>query len=157
MHTDLLRYISGPQPFSAWWAVLAALLAAVVVGWYAGVCIWTMPPSRLRTLRGVSVLHRRLLARRFARSIAAITDTYRSGAITAAQACARYSHTLRSFLHLATGQRAQYMHTADLAGGALAPAAPLIAALNDARFTPVARVDVERFGASVEEMIRAWT
>ena len=49
------------------------------------------------------------------------------------------------------------MHTADLAAGALAPAAPLIAALNDARFTPLARVDVERIAVSVEEVIRSWT
>ncbi|UMB71017.1 hypothetical protein [Mycobacterium paraterrae] len=157
MQTDLLRYISGPRPFSVWWTVVAAALIAVLAGWYVGVYVWTMPPARLRTLRGVSTLHRRLLARRFARSVAATTTTYRSGAITAVQACAGYSHTLRSFLNLATGQRAQYMHTADLAGGVLAPAAPLIAALNDARFTPLARVDVERFGASVEEMIRSWT
>lgn len=157
MQTDLLRYVSGPHPFAVWWTVAAALLIAAVVAWYVAVYVWTLPPARLRTLRGVSVLHRRLLARRFARSVEATTDTYRAGAITAVQACAGYSHTLRSFLNLATGQRAQYMHTADLAGGTLAPAAPLIAALNDARFTPLARVDVERFGTSVEEMIRSWT
>jgi hypothetical protein len=157
MPTDLLRYISGPTPYALWCTVIAALLIAMLIGWYIAVYVWTLPPSTLRNIRVISLLHRRLLARRFARTVAATTNTYRAGAITAAQACAGYSRTLRSFLHLATGQRVQYMHTPELSGGTLAPAAPLIAALDDARFTPVARVDVERFGASVEEMIRSWT
>jgi hypothetical protein len=156
MQTDLLRYISGPNPFALWWIVIGVLLIAVLVAWYVGVFVWTMPPARLRNLHGVALLHRRLLARRFARSVAGTTDSYRSGAITEVQACAGYSRILRSFLNVATGQRAQYMQTADLAAGTLAPAAPLIAALNDARFTSPARVDVERFGAVVEEMIRSW-
>ncbi|PBA69011.1 hypothetical protein [Mycobacterium avium] len=157
MPTDLLRYVSGPLPYAMWTTVLAVLLMAALAAWYVGVYVWTMPPARLRNIRGVALLHRRLVARRFARSVAATTNVYRSGAITAVQACAGYSRTLRSFLNVATGHRAQYMHTADLAGGPLAPAAPLIAALNDARFAPPTRVDVERFGASVEEMIRSWT
>ena len=157
MPTDLLRYISGPTPYAVWGIVVAVLLGAALIGWYVTVYVWTLPPATLRHMRWISVLHRRLLARRFARSIAATTHHYRAGGITAAQACAGYSRTLRSFLHLATGQRAQYMHTPDIASGALAPAAPLIGALNDARFTPMARVDVERFGASAEELIRSWT
>jgi hypothetical protein len=157
MQTDLLRYVSGPTPFSLCWLVIAALLMAALVGWYVAVYVWTMPPATLRKIRGVSMLHRRLLARRFVRTVAATTNTYRAGAITEVQACAGYSRTLRSFLNVATGQRAQYMHTADLAAGSLAPAAPLIAALNDARFTPLARVEVERIAVSVEELIRSWT
>jgi hypothetical protein len=156
MPTDLLRYVLGPAPYSLYWAVIAAVLIAALIGWYVAVYVWTLPPSTLRKIRLVSTLHRRLLARRFARTVAATTTDYRAGVLSAPQACAGYSYTLRSFLHAATGQRAQYMHTPDLAGGTLAPAAPLIAALNDARFTKAARVDVERFGASVEEMIRSW-
>jgi hypothetical protein len=155
--TDLLRYISGPTPYAVWGIVLAVVLGVALIGWCITVYVWTLPPATLRNIRWISVLHRRLLARRFARTIAATTGQYQAGAITAAQACAGYSRTLRSFLHMATGQRAQYMHTPDMADSAVAAAAPLIAALNDARFTGVARVDVERFGASVEEMIRSWT
>lgn len=157
MPTDLLRYISGPTAYPLWWALIAALLVAALIGWYTAVYMWTLPPTTLRKIRGVSMLHRRLLARRFARTVTATTSSYRAGAMTPAQACAAYSRTLRSFLYVATGQRAQYMHTEDLAGGTLAAAAPLIAALNDARFTRAARVDVERFGVAVEEMIRSWT
>lgn len=157
MPTDLLRYISGPTPYPLWWAAIAALLVAAVIGWYAAVFVWTLPPTTLRKTRVVSMLHRKLLARRFVRTIAATTSGYRAGVITPARACADYSRTLRSFLQVATGRRAQYMHTAELAGGPLAPAAPLIAALNDARFTPTAHVDVERFGVAVQEMIRSWT
>ena len=157
MPTDLLRYISGPTPYPLWWAAIASLLIAAMIGWYAVVYVWTLPPRTLRGIRVVSTLHRRLLARRFARAVTTTTNSYRAGAITPAQACAGYGRTLRSFLYVATGQRAQYMHTEELAGGTLAPAAPLIAALNDARFSPAARVDVERFGVAVEEMIRSWT
>ncbi|GAB5005848.1 hypothetical protein MAHJHV63_53310 [Mycobacterium avium subsp. hominissuis] len=157
MPTDLLRYISGPTPYPMLWALIAAALITALIGWYAGVYVWTLSPTTLRKIRGLSILHRRLLARRFARSVTATTSRYRAGSITPAQACTAYSRTLRSFLHVATGQRAQYMHTEDLAGGALAPAAPLIAALNDARFTPTAHVDVERFDLAVKEMIRSWT
>lgn len=157
MPTDLLRYISGPTAYPLWWAVIAALLIAALIGWYTTVYVWTLPPTTLRKIRGLSILHRRLLARRFSRAITATTSSYRAGAITPAQACAAYSRTLRSYLHVATGQRAQYMHTDELAESTLAPAAPLIAALNDARFTAAARIDVERFSAAVEEMIRSWT
>jgi hypothetical protein len=157
MPTDLLRYISGPTPYPLWCAVMAGLLIAALIGWYAAVYVWTLPPTTLRKIRGLSMLHRRLLARRFARAVTATTSSYRAGAMTPAQACADYSRALRSFLHVATGQRAQYMHTEELAGGPLAPAAPLISALNGARFTPAAPVDVERFGVAVEEMIRSWT
>lgn len=157
MPTDLLRYISGPTPYAVWGIVLAVLLAAGLIGWYVAVYVWTLPPAALRNMRWISALHRRLLARRFIRTIATMTGQYQAGAITAAQACAGYSRTLRSFLHLATGQPAQYMHTPDMAASSVAAAAPLIDALNDARFTASARVDVERFGASVEEMIRSWT
>ena len=88
MQSDLLRYVLGPTPFSLCWLVIAALLMAALVGWYVAVYVWTMPPATLRKIRGVSMLHRRLLARRFVRTVAATTNTYRAGAITEVQACA---------------------------------------------------------------------
>ena len=54
------------------------------------------------------------------------------------------SRTLRSFLHQATGTRAQYMHVEDIRSSDLAKAAPLFADLNDAQFNTASPVEVER-------------
>ena len=67
------------------------------------------------------------------------------------------SHTVRSFLHQTTGVRAQYLHVDEIAAGTLAAAAPLIAALRDARFDTAADADPDRLGAQAEELIRSWT
>jgi hypothetical protein len=67
------------------------------------------------------------------------------------------SRTLRSFLHQATGTRAQYMHVSDLIASPLAEAAPLIDELNDARFNTASEVNISRVGSTAEEMIRTWS
>ncbi|MCV7229858.1 hypothetical protein [Mycolicibacterium komossense] len=159
MPTDLLRYLAGPTGYSPWWWLVAGLLMVILVGWYAGVAIWTLPPIMLRSNRLLGGLHRRLVARRFTRSVRATTAAYRSGALSPAQAATAYTRTLRSFLTVATGRRPHYMRVADLANSPLAPAAPLVAALNDIRFNavaPSAPGDVERLAAAVEGAIAQW-
>ncbi|OBI74753.1 hypothetical protein [Mycobacterium asiaticum] len=152
----LLRFISGPLRFSAWWPMLGVLLLLTVIGWYAAVFVWTLPPARLRQMPVINGLHARVNRRRFARAIARIGALYRDGTLTPSAASARISRTLRSFLYVATGIRAQYLHVEQLAGGPLAAAAPLFARLNDARFNPGARQDVAELGRSAEELITSW-
>jgi hypothetical protein len=158
MPNDLLRYLAGPTGFSWWWWVPVALLVLVVAGWYAAVFVWTLPPATLRANRFLASMHRRVVVEQFSRSVRATTAAYQSGALSARAACDRYAHTLRSFLYVSTGQRAQYMQTPDLAAGALAPAAPLAAGLDELRFGGgAAAVNIAAVGQSVEEVIRTWT
>ncbi|WP_123027309.1 hypothetical protein [Mycolicibacterium stellerae] len=157
MPGDLLRYLGGPAGFSWWWWIVAALCAAGIIGWYAGVFVWTLPPARLRRLPVLGSLHSRLLRRRFSRSITTIAGHHRAGGMPAAHAAAAISRTLRSFLYVATGARAQYMHIDDIAGHhALAPAAPVISALNDAQFS-TEHTDIDRVASAAVEVIRTWT
>jgi hypothetical protein len=153
---DLLRFIGGPLPFSAWWLVLGILLLLIVIAWYATVFVWTLPPARLRRMPVIKNVHARLNRRRFARAVKKIGAQYRDGVLTPAQAGAQISRTLRSFVYVATGTRAQYMHVGQFTGGRLATVVPLLEGLNDAQFNPEAQADVVALGHSAEELIASW-
>ena len=157
MPGDLLRYVSGPMPYSSWWLWLGLLLLTLVIAWCASVFVWTLPSHRLRRIPVVRDLHAALLRRRFTRTIRSVDKQYRAGELSAAQACAQMSRTLRSFLHQATGTPAQYMHVDDITASPLAKAAPLFSKLNDAQFNTTSRVNVSQAGSAAEEMIRTWT
>ncbi|BBY44367.1 hypothetical protein [Mycolicibacterium celeriflavum] len=156
MPDDLLRFVGGPIPYSPAWLWLGVLLTAVVITWYVGVFVWTLPSRRLQRIPAVRSLHGKLLRRRFARAVQRIAARHRDGELTAAQAGAAMSRTLRSFLHQATGVRAQYMHLDDIASGELAPAAPMLTALDDAQFNAASPVRVDDVGGGVEELICSW-
>ncbi|MCV7344401.1 hypothetical protein BST42_04015 [Mycolicibacterium rhodesiae] len=156
MPGDLLRFVGGPTPYSSWWLWLAIVLIVVVIVWYAAVFVVTLPNDRLRELPALGDLHARLTRRRFAGGIRHIIELRRRGELSDAQAYDQMSHTVRSFLHQATGVRAQYLHVDEIAAGTLAPAAPLIAALRDARFDAGTDADPDRLGAQAEELIRSW-
>jgi len=153
---DLLRYVGGPGPYSSWWLWLGLVMLAVVIAWYAAVFVATMPGSRLRRIRVVRDVHGRLLRRRFAGTIRRISDCRRRGELSDAQAYAQMSQTVRGFLQQATGIRAPYLHVEEIGTGALASAAPLIAALRDARFDTTTDADPDRLGSQAEELIRSW-
>ena len=156
MPDDLLEFVSGPTPYSSWWLWLGVALLLLVIAFYVGVVVWTLPSSRLRTMRGVRGLHARMLRRRFARSVRDTGAQYRAGELSATEAGARMSRTLRSFLHQATGAPVQYMHVDAIGAGKLAAAAPVFSALNDAQFNTVSPVDVNEIGATTEELILSW-
>ena len=129
----------------------------VVIAWYVGVFVWTLPAERLRSIPvDSSLCTRSCCGARFARTIRSIDERYRAGELSAAQAGRQMSRTLRSFLHQATGTRAQYMHVDDIKSSDLAEAAPLLAALNDAQFNTASPVDVSEVGSTAEELIRSW-
>jgi hypothetical protein len=153
---DLLRFVSGPSPYAAWWLWLGLALLAVVIAWCIGVFTWTLPADRLRSLPWIRSVHSKLLRRKFARTIRSIGARYRGGELSAPQASHQMSRALRSFLNLATGTRAQYMHVEDIRSSDIAEAAPLIEALNDARFNTASPVEISRVGSAAEELIRSW-
>lgn len=157
MPGDLLRYLSGPSPYSSWWLVPGLVIVAAVIAWCAGVLVWTLPPARLRGMPLVGSLHARLIRRRFAHTIRTAMDGYRTGALSATEAATVMRRTLRSFLALVTGSRAQYMHVGDMAAGNLAPAAPLFAALNDIQFNAASAVDLDAVADDAEELISSWS
>ncbi|OBG14732.1 hypothetical protein A5765_10580 [Mycolicibacterium celeriflavum] len=156
MPDDLLRFVGGPIPYSPAWLWLGVLLTAVVITWYVGVFVWTLPSRRLQRIPAVRSLHGKLLRRRFARAVQRIAARHRDGELTAAEAGAAMSRTVRSFLHQAAGVRAQYMHLDDIASGELAPAAPMLTALDDAQFNAASPVRVDDVGGEVKELICSW-
>ncbi|OBG29128.1 hypothetical protein [Mycobacterium sp. 852002-51057_SCH5723018] len=156
MPDDLLRHVFGPQPYSSWWLVWALLLVLAVIGWYAGVFVWTLPSHRLRRIPVARRVHAWLIRNRFARCVQGIADEHDAGRMSAPAACAAIGRTVRSFLHQATGVRAQYLHVGALADVNLAAAAPLLARLGDGQFNAEARVDVADMSARAQELIRSW-
>jgi hypothetical protein len=154
---DLLRYVFGPQPYSVWWLWTAVLLICAVIAWYTTVFVWTLPSHQLRRIPVVRRMHGRLIRSRFARCVQRIADEHDAGRMSSPAACAAISRTLRSFLHQATGARAQYLQLSSIAEGDLAAAAPLLARLGDAQFDADARVDVTDVSSRAQELIRSWT
>lgn len=157
MPDDLLEFVSGPQGYSLWWLWLGLGLIFIVIVWYTGVFVTTMPAERLRRLPVGRSVHDRVLRHRFARTIRTITQRHRSGELSREQASAALSRTLRSFLHQATGHRVQYMQLRAVAASDLAPAAPVLAALGDAQFDSTSTADVGQLGDETEELVRAWS
>lgn len=157
MPDDLLRHVIGPQPYSSWWLWLAVLLLVVLIVWYAGIFVATMPARRLRDLPVLGAVRGELLRRRFAATVHRVGERYRAGDLAAAPAGAEISRALREFLAQSTGVRVQYMQLDDIAGSDVASAAPLLEQLNDAQFNAASQVDVGAVSESAEELIRSWT
>lgn len=157
MPDDLLRHLFGPQPYSSWWLGCAVLLFLAVIGWYTGVFVWTLPSHRLRRIPVIRRLHARVIRNRFARRVQLLADEHRAGRLSTAQASAAISRTVRSFLHQATGAKAQYLHVGALSDGHLAAAAPLLTLLDDAQFNADTSVAVADVSPMAQELIRSWT
>lgn len=157
MQDDLLRHVIGPTPYSSWWLWAAVLLLIVLIAWYAGVFLFTMPTRRLRDLPVVGAMHGDMVRRRFAKTVRQISERYRAGDIATAPAGAAVSAALRGFLQQSTGIRVQYMQVEQIAAGELARAAPLLDQLDDAQFNVSSRVDISALSESAEELIRSWT
>ncbi len=156
MSDDLLGHLIGPTPYSSWLSWLALALLLVLIAWYAAVFVVTAPRMRQRGLPMWRSAKEAMVRRRFARSVRAIGDGFRSGDLDAAGAAAAISGELRRFLHRVTGLRVEYMQVDDMANGELEPAATLLAQLGDVRFSEASRVDVGEVSRSVEELIRSW-
>ncbi len=156
MPDDLLRFVSGPPGYSLWWLWLALGLIMAVIGWYGAIFLATLPSRRLRTMPVVRDAHARLLRQRFAARVRGILRQHRAGELTDAAASAALSQTLRSFLHQATGRRAQFMQLKDIAASDLATAAPVLEALGDAQFSAAPTADINRLGSDTEDVIRSW-
>lgn len=157
MPDDLLRFVSGPTPYSPWWLWFGLALLLFVIAWYAGVLVWTLPSEQLRSIPVIRSIHAAVLRRRFTRSIRTIDARHRAGELSKAEAGAQVSRTLRSFLHQATGTPAQYMHLDAISASDLAVAGPLLSALNDAQFNAGSPVNVREVGVAAEELIRSWS
>jgi hypothetical protein len=154
---ELLRFVSGPTPYSSWWLWLAVSLSVLLIGWYAGVFVFTMPGRRIRGLPVIGAARSELVKRRSMRAVRAIGERYRAGELGAAPAAAAVSRELRSFLHAATGTRAEYMQLDAIAASELAAAAPMLTDLTDAQFNADSVVDVGAVADSAEELIHTWS
>ena len=156
MPDDLIRHVIGPTPYSPWWLWLAVVLSILLVAWYAGIFLLTMPRRRLRTVPLVGVARDRVIRYRFGRAVRAIGDRYRAGELAAAPAGEAISREVRRFLHQLTGVRAEYMQLVDIVDSEIASAAPLLANLIDVRFNADSELDVGLVSRDAEELIRSW-
>lgn len=157
MPDDLLRYVIGPSPYSSSWWWLAGVLIVVLIAWYTAVFVLTSSQQRLRDLPILGAAREELIKRRATRAVRTIANRYRAGDLAAAPAGAALSRELRTFLHAATGIRAQYMQVDDIAASTLARAAPILSELTDVQFNDRSTVDVGAASESAEELIRAWS
>ena len=153
---DLLRFIGEPLAVSRWWLALGVLGILAVIGWCVGIYVWTMPAAPLQSLPVLGSLRADLTRRRFTRSVRQIGDRFRNGDLTPAQACAELSSVVRTFLSVATGTPAQYMHVSELAASPVARASPLVAELTAAQFDHTASPDVTTLEHAAEQLISAW-
>lgn len=156
MPDDLLDFVSGPAAYSALWLWLGLSLLLLVLAWYTVAFVATMPSHRLLGIPGVRALHARVLRRRFAHTARSVTLRHRAGELSTEQAGAALSRTLRSFLHQATGAPVHFMQLRAVAAGDLAAAAPVLEALDEARFDKASAADMGRLGKRTEELIRSW-
>ena len=156
MPDDLLRHVVGPTPYSSWWLWLAIGLTLLLVAWYVGVAVFTMPRRRLLTVPLVGATRDRVIRYRAARNVRVIGDRYRAGELAAAPAGEAVSCELRHFLHQVSGVRAEYMQVDDVANSEIAAAAPLLAHLVDIRFNATSELDVGQVSRDAEELIRSW-
>lgn len=155
MPVDLLRYVTGPEPYARTWLWLAVLCLIALMLWYAAVFVYTAPGRR--TMPVLSTAREQLIKRRTARAIHTIVQRYRSGELAAPAAGAAVSTELRRFLHRSTGLRAEYMHLSAIANSELARATPVLADLVDAQFNTASVVDIVDVSGRAEELVRTWT
>jgi hypothetical protein len=157
---DLLRHLIGPTPYSAVWLWIAVALMVLTALWYVAVLWWTAPGRQRPESSIIGSARSALVRRRTLRAIREIEKHYRSGDLAAAQAGAALNLELRRFLRDITGLQAEYVQVPDIAevsGGVLAPAAPVLAALEDAQFNAESAADIGTIGEAAQELVRQWT
>jgi len=149
---DLLRYVIGPAPYSAWLPWLAAALILCVIAWYA----WLFMPTS-GEVRLIRVVRDEMIKLRTVLDIRGIARRHRSGDLSAPAAAAALSRELRRFLRSATGLRVQYMHVGAIAAGPAGAAAPLLSELVDVQFNPRSAVDIGDACATAEGLVMRWS
>ncbi len=141
-----------PTPMGWLWGV--GIIVTAVSGWYLGVLWWTAPGRAEPVVVGAA---RTSMTRR--RALRAIADTrkrYRSADLSAPAAASDLSGHVRRFLRESTGQRVEYLQLPEIAEGALAPAAPVLTALDDVQFNRDTITDVEVAADAAERLVREW-
>ena len=141
-----------PVPRGWLWGV--GMIIAAVVGWYLGVLWWTAPGRAEPAVVGAA--RAAIIRRRALRSIADTRMRYRAADLSAPAAASQLSGHLRRFLRETTGQRAEYLQLPEIAGGALAPAAPVLTALDDIQFNRTTIADLEVAADAAERLVRQW-
>lgn len=160
MPDDLLGYLIGPTPYSPVWLWLAVALIVATVVWCVAVLWWTAPGRRRSEPSLVGSARVALQRRRALRAIQTIQNRHRAGELTASGTGAALNEEVRRFLRDATGLRAEYVQVPDIAavsGGVLAPAATVLADLEDAQFNADSTIDVGASARAAEELVRQWT
>lgn len=160
MPDDLVGRLIGPTPYSSTWLWVAGALLALTVLWYVVVFRWTAPGRARGEPSMIGSAHIALLRRRTMRSIDGIERRFGAGDLTRPAAGAALGAELRRFLRDATGLSVEYVQVPDLpsiSGGTLAPAAPLLADLEDLQFNAESAVDVGAAGSATRELVRQWT
>ena len=120
---NYLDFLFGPADYSLWWVIGAVLMVLLVIGWVAGVFVWTMPMERLRGIPVVRNIAFRVLAFKFRRSLAKVEQQHQARALTTREAFHQISRIFRLFIAFRTGYTAREMTATDVANSPLAASA----------------------------------
>jgi hypothetical protein len=155
--SEYLKWIVAPLPYSVFWAVLGVLLMLLVIAWFVGVLVWTLPVERLRTIPVIRDISARVLQRKFSAAVGRVDEHYLAGELNSRQAYAEMSRILRNFVFYRTGVRAQYMALDEVAHSTAAAAAPVVSALYARQFELADNPDVAAAAHQVRSAIQSWS
>lgn len=117
---DPVEFLFPPDHYPVWWLVAAVFVVLAIIGWVAGVLIWTLPVEKLRKIAGISSVTNTVLARKFTRSLDRVQEQHRAGALPSREACHEISRIFRQYMAFRTGYTAREMNLSDLANTPLA-------------------------------------
>lgn len=157
---DLVGQLIGPTAYSSMWLWPALGLIAVTALWYGAVFWWTAPGRKRSEPAVIGSARAALQRRRALRAIHDIQNRYHTGELSRADAGAAITEEIRRFLRDATGLAVHYVQVPDVgtvSGGVLAPAAAILADLEDAQFNAQSAVDIGATAHAAEDLVRQWT
>ena len=151
-----IPFVATPTGYSGWWLVVAVALVVLVVLWCASAVVWTLPVATLRKIPVLRDITRNVLRKRFAKSVDRIEQGFVSGQLAPREAHHRLARTLRTYLHLQTGQWTQVMGLSDIEAGELRPAARALAFVSHGQFSADGNGDFRSAVAAVREVVVSW-
>lgn len=151
-----IPFVATPTGYSSWWLVGAAALAALVVLWCVSAVVWTLPVATLRKIPVLRDITRKVLRKRFAKSVDRIERGFASGRLAPREAHHRLARTLRAYLHLQTGQWTQVMGLPEIEESELRPAAQALAFVSHGQFSAEGNADFRSAAAAVREVVVSW-
>lgn len=151
-------FLFHPMAYPAWWLIGAILVGLLIVGWIAGVIVWTLPVEVLRTIPVVRSVTYRVLKFKFARSLARIGERHRNGQLETRAAFHEISSVFRRFVAYRTGYQAQQMTATDMSNSPLSgPALQVLAKTYPGQFADADPRAVPDAVEAARAVVKSWS